>query len=203
MFVTKPDYLVGKSSNLVDKLYATCQITGWFNESIGSYTCTENCGPPLNYSAVMNNNFTGNASSIVNYGTTFRWFNSLSRIPIITVLWYFTRYLLIYSARHSDWSLAGEVIYNNHTNQMKIFDVMLSLDYSFTRLLLYNKLCLCRYSCLNPAKKIADLTNPSAPLVTSIITACMVNSQYSLDVTKFVCIGKIQNPKFHLFPTKS
>ena len=49
-----------------------------------------------------------------------------------------------------------------------------------------------RYYCVNLIKKIADLTNPLAPLVTSIYTTCLVNGQYSLDVTNYVCIGKIQ-----------
>jgi hypothetical protein len=71
MFVTKPDFLAGISTNLNSKLYATCQITGWFNESIGYYTCTRNCDPPQNYSWLMNNNFTGK-SPVIPYDTTFR-----------------------------------------------------------------------------------------------------------------------------------
>ncbi len=46
-----------------------------------------------------------------------------------------------------------------------------------------------RYSCVNPIKKIADFTNPDAPLVSSLNVTCLVNGQYSIDVTNYGCIG--------------
>ena len=69
-FVSKPDYAAGDPSNLAKNLFATCQITGWFNESIGSYTCTQNCGPPPDYSWLMKSNYSIN-QAVVPYGTKF------------------------------------------------------------------------------------------------------------------------------------
>jgi len=68
-FVSKPDFQAGSSANLVTNLYATCQISGWFNDTIGGYTCTQNCGPPTNYSWLMSNNWTA-TQLIVPYDTT-------------------------------------------------------------------------------------------------------------------------------------
>jgi hypothetical protein len=69
--VSKPDFSTGLSSDLKDDLKATCLITGWFNDTIGSYTCTRNCSPPANYSLIMKNDW-ATAMKVVIYGTTFR-----------------------------------------------------------------------------------------------------------------------------------
>ena len=70
-FVTKSDFASGSSANVANFLTASCLISGWFNESIGSYTCTRNCGPPLNYSAVMTNDWNG-ALTVVPWGTKYK-----------------------------------------------------------------------------------------------------------------------------------
>ena len=70
-FVSKVDFAIGSAANLQSFLTASCLISGWFNESIGSYTCTRDCGPPTNYSLVMKNNWDGNLT-IVPYGTTYK-----------------------------------------------------------------------------------------------------------------------------------
>ena len=69
-FVPKSDFLTGSAANLVSSLTAVCTISGWFNETVGSYACTQNCGPPTNYSSVMTNNWNGNTT--VHWGTTYR-----------------------------------------------------------------------------------------------------------------------------------
>jgi hypothetical protein len=70
-FVPKVDFAIGSAANLQNFLTASCLISGWFNESIGSYTCTRDCGPPTNYSLVMKNNWDGNLT-VVPYGTTYK-----------------------------------------------------------------------------------------------------------------------------------
>jgi len=47
------------------------QISGWFNDTIGGYTCTQNCGPPTNYSWLVKSNYTGN-QTVIPYNTMFR-----------------------------------------------------------------------------------------------------------------------------------
>ena len=69
--VSKLDFNAGVATNLISTLTYTCLITGWFNETIGSYTCSRNCGPPTNYSSVMKSNWNSNMT-VVAHGTTFR-----------------------------------------------------------------------------------------------------------------------------------
>ena len=69
--ILKTDFVNGSSLNLLDSVDYTCGISGWFNESIGSYTCTRNCTPPKNYSSVMTNNW-DRVQTNITYGTTFR-----------------------------------------------------------------------------------------------------------------------------------
>ncbi len=70
-FVSKRDFLIGSSQNLITNITTVCQITGWFNDTSGAYTCTRNCGPPTNYSLFMKNNW-NSTMQIVPYDTTFR-----------------------------------------------------------------------------------------------------------------------------------
>ena len=37
----------------IDQIMSSCQVDGALNETIGSYTCTRPCEPPLNYSEVF------------------------------------------------------------------------------------------------------------------------------------------------------
>ena len=59
MLVSKPDFSAGIVSNLVSTISATCLISGWFNDTIGGYTCTKYCPEPTNYTAVMTNDWNG------------------------------------------------------------------------------------------------------------------------------------------------
>lgn len=52
-------------SQFKEKLTSICQISGWLNETIGSFTCTQHCQPPLNYSEVFQLGYsTGDPSTI-------------------------------------------------------------------------------------------------------------------------------------------
>ena len=70
-FVSKSDFAIGSSANLQADLSAECLISGWFNATVGSYTCVKDCGPPTNYSTVFTNNWDGKLT-VVPYGTTFK-----------------------------------------------------------------------------------------------------------------------------------
>ena len=69
-FVPKTDFAIGSAANLASSLTAACLISGWFNESVGAYTCSRDCSPPTNYSTVMTNDWSGNL--VVPWGTTFK-----------------------------------------------------------------------------------------------------------------------------------
>ena len=37
------------TDNFMDEIMSMCTISGWMNETIGSLTCTRDCGPAINY----------------------------------------------------------------------------------------------------------------------------------------------------------
>ncbi len=59
MLVSKPDFAAGILSNLVSTVSSTCLISGWFNDTIGGYTCTKYCSEPTNYTALMTYDWDG------------------------------------------------------------------------------------------------------------------------------------------------
>ena len=61
--------------------------------------------------------------------------------------------------------------------------------FSRFNLKIINNFFIFRYTCNNPTKLIVDLTNISAPLADYINTTCLVNGDYSIDITNFGCIG--------------
>ena len=69
--VAKPEFLLGSNKNLLTNITSICQISGWFNDSSGAYSCTRNCGPPTDYSVIMKNDWNAKMQ-VVPYGTTFR-----------------------------------------------------------------------------------------------------------------------------------
>ncbi len=70
-FVSKPNFIIGSNSSLLTNITSMCQISGWFNDSSGAYSCTRNCGPPIDYSVIMKNDW-NSKMQVVPYGTTFR-----------------------------------------------------------------------------------------------------------------------------------
>ena len=51
--VSKKAFETGATTTLFDEMMSLCQVSGWLNETIGSYTCTKDCGPPTNYSEIF------------------------------------------------------------------------------------------------------------------------------------------------------
>ena len=55
--VSKSSFATGEETRLLDEIMSLCQVTGWLNETIGSYTCTQACQAPMNYSEVFTNDW--------------------------------------------------------------------------------------------------------------------------------------------------
>ena len=55
--VSKLAFETAEPTNQFDKLTSTCLISGWLNETIGSFTCTLDCEAPQNYTDIFNYNF--------------------------------------------------------------------------------------------------------------------------------------------------
>ena len=61
--VSKKFFETGEETNLLDDIMSSCQVTGWLNETIGSYTCTQGCDAPLNHSDVFDHDWMAGDSS--------------------------------------------------------------------------------------------------------------------------------------------
>ncbi len=48
---------------------------------------------------------------------------------------------------------------------------------------------LFRYICKIPGRLIADITDSLSPLVKYVNSTCLVNGNYSVDITNYWCIG--------------
>lgn len=68
--VLKEHFETGEPTPLLDELLASCQVSGWLNVSIESYTCTKACKAPVNNSEVFT--FDWNPSSGSEIGTVVR-----------------------------------------------------------------------------------------------------------------------------------
>ena len=51
--VSKQAFESGEETTFLDEIMSSCQVTGWMNETIGSYTCTTGCHLPQNHSQVF------------------------------------------------------------------------------------------------------------------------------------------------------
>ena len=51
--VSKLAFETGAETNFLDDIMSSCQVTGWLNETIGSFTCTTGCKAPQNHSEVF------------------------------------------------------------------------------------------------------------------------------------------------------
>ena len=69
--VPKAAFALGVSNKFLDDIMSICLVTGWMNETIGSMTCTRDCGAPTNYSEFFNYDWSEGANTtigtIVNY----------------------------------------------------------------------------------------------------------------------------------------
>ena len=61
--VTKNAFATGKPTELLDEMMSMCQITGWLNETIEQYTCTQNCEAPYNYTEILNYDYIEDGST--------------------------------------------------------------------------------------------------------------------------------------------
>ena len=55
--VSKVAFETAAKTAFYEEIMSSCQVVGWFNESIGSYTCTRGCPPPFNQSDVFNHDW--------------------------------------------------------------------------------------------------------------------------------------------------
>ncbi len=62
--MSKVTFEIGYGGILLDELMSMCMVTGWMNETIGSYTCTQDCQPPTNYSEVFTYDWTPSFGSL-------------------------------------------------------------------------------------------------------------------------------------------
>ena len=63
--VSKLAFETAEPTNQLEELMSVCQISGWLNETIGSYTCTKHCSAPMNYSEVFDFDYNyGDATTI-------------------------------------------------------------------------------------------------------------------------------------------
>ena len=72
-FVLKSEAALGIASQILDNLVYTCLVSGWFNDTSGAYTCTRNCGNPIEMSKSMKHNQVNQAKAgVVPYGTVYK-----------------------------------------------------------------------------------------------------------------------------------
>lgn len=69
--VSKNAFRTGAPTTFLDDLMSMCLITGWLNETIGSYTCTRDCETPVNYTEVFNYDFTADSTTLI--GDTYNY----------------------------------------------------------------------------------------------------------------------------------
>ncbi len=60
-----------ESASFFDEILSQCQISGWMNETIGSYTCTTDCQAPVNNDNVFDITWTD--ATGITIDTTFEY----------------------------------------------------------------------------------------------------------------------------------
>ena len=81
--VTKIAFETGAETNLLDSLMSMCTVTGWMNETIGSYTCSKGCEDPDRYPEVFNDDWTTETGSDI--GTEVRYSCLNSRKQVVNI----------------------------------------------------------------------------------------------------------------------
>ncbi len=81
--VSKVAFRSGEPTRQLDELMSMCQISGWLNETIGSYTCTKHCDTPVNYTTVFDYNYEEGGSTEI--GTTLEYRCLDSRRKVVNV----------------------------------------------------------------------------------------------------------------------
>ena len=68
--VRKAAFKTAAPTNHLDELMSMCQISGWLNETIESYTCTQDCIEPFNYTEVFDYDYEIGGETVI--GTTVK-----------------------------------------------------------------------------------------------------------------------------------
>ena len=76
--VRKGAFKTAAPTKHLDELMSMCQISGWLNETIESYTCTQDCIAPINYTEVFDYDFEVGGDTVI--GTTVKYVESIFNI---------------------------------------------------------------------------------------------------------------------------
>ena len=82
--VPKGAFKTAAPTKHLDELMSMCQISGWLNETIESYTCTQDCIAPINYTEVFDYDFEVGGDTVI--GTTIKYVESIFNIPPVSLL---------------------------------------------------------------------------------------------------------------------
>lgn len=61
--MSKNAFAAGVSNTFLDDIMSICEVTGWMNETIGSYSCTRGCPEPPMYPEVFTNGWDNTTGS--------------------------------------------------------------------------------------------------------------------------------------------
>lgn len=78
--VSKAAFRTGRDTKQLDELMSMCQITGWLNETIGSYTCTRDCTTPLNYTEIFDYDYVENATTVIDTTYNYKCLDSRKKV---------------------------------------------------------------------------------------------------------------------------
>ena len=81
--VSKLAFSTGAPTNQLDDLMSMCQITGWLNETIGSYACTQDCEAPINYTKVFDYDYSIGDPTLI--GTEYKYSCIDSRKKVVNL----------------------------------------------------------------------------------------------------------------------
>ena len=76
--VRKGAFKMAVPTKHLDELMSMCQISGWLNETIESYTCTQDCIAPINYTEVFDYDFQVGGDTAI--GSTVKYVESIFNI---------------------------------------------------------------------------------------------------------------------------
>lgn len=78
--VSKAAFATGVPTNELDELVSMCQVTGWLNETIGSFACTKDCEAPQNYTEVFDYDYVVNSSTVIDTEVIYKCWDSRKKV---------------------------------------------------------------------------------------------------------------------------
>ena len=78
--VSKSSFETGAETNFLQHIMSMCLVTGWLNETIGSYTCTRGCEEPQNYTTVFAHDWDASKGSDIGTVVKFTCLNALKKV---------------------------------------------------------------------------------------------------------------------------